>query len=226
MGCSRGLPRRPAQAVPGRHHQRQRGGAEQAAGRVAGKEMTPFATIVFGPGYPRKGESEEAALSVTRDLTSEERSQASDALLRKLDQAKREFTGPVRMHKELLRDPSIGTLVNMLLIINEPWIRVVVGRAKAKCNLRETVDEMLSTAMTGNGSLDADAGGAIGAVLGYEYDRCGGKAFTSYLEQAVSRTFIRAPKAHRSFAAIHSRTHTIGEEQPLWLDRKTRSPVA
>ncbi len=173
---------------------------------------------VHGTHYLR-AEIEAASQQAKYDLTAEERAALNDALLARLDAAKRAHR-PVEQRKELLQDPAISTLVNTLLVINEPWVD---NRVRAFSRGRD-FDAMKSLALAGGGGDTADVRGVMGAILEYDYQRSALAAFSPYLGRAIQNALVRTPKGEAAARFISLSRARKDREVREWQDRRRRRP--
>lgn len=150
-----------------------------------------FHSFVFGDGRFDRERIEAAAHEAREGMSDEERRKTNDALLAKLEEAKQAF-GPYTTRKQLLGDPYINSLVNVLVILSEPLLISALKHRRRKPHPYEDRADLYMLALSGRGGAHTDAGGVIGAFLAYDYQRGGGAgAFPSYLAQAVSHAFGR-----------------------------------
>ncbi len=192
--------------------------------------MSPAETFhryVFqGEQFP-KADLEAAAFVMRHELTPQDRSDANEALLSRLADAK-DKAGP-HPCRDLLKVPEISTLVNLLVAINEGWLMHVLHQEKERLRLKEPVEELTSQALVGKNSLDADAGGMISGILKFDYRQYGIHPFTSYLSRAISNALKPTPKQKHYQQSLVHQAQPIEDQkdcQTCWVDRHTRSPVA
>lgn len=189
--------------------------------------MNPvLASFIYGDARPAKAELEAAAFEDAPHLTTQERNEANDALLRKLDFAKK-AAGPHTQHKQLLADPYISDLANTLLILNTPWIVRTIGGSRKHLRLRDTSEELFSLAAMGDRSAQADVGGAYGVILSYDYDRIGdASALTQCLQTGIRRAFL---PNHKDARKNHVEVLMNGEAEEAFArcrDHRERNPAA
>ena len=181
-----------------------------------------FQDFVFGDTRFTRHQAEQAAYASTKDMTSEERISVNNALLAKLDAAKLRFSGRILYQRDWLQDPYINTLVNVLVIINEPWLTTVLKHNHSRPRHYEDREELKSVALTGRGE---NAQGMIGAILQYDFQRCGGRAFTSYLARAITNSLIDSPRQQNNAKLIDGRMmHPTEDEPEPWFDRREHDP--
>lgn len=175
-----------------------------------------FAT---GKTFPRS-EIESAAWRAR--LSSDERLSLTEAMLTRLDVLKKAH-GPVLQRRDYLRDPEINTLVNTLVIINNPWALRTIGSIKRRLYLTEPAEELYSLAVAGR---ERDAGGMTGAILMFDMSH-GIASFLPYIQRAMWNSFLPSKKMKGEHEAIGSKMQHAGEgEEETWVDRVTETPVA
>jgi hypothetical protein len=142
---------------------------------------------------------------------------ANDALLARLDEAKRFADGNRR---ELLKDTVVRALVGDLLTRNRPWILSRVRHEKIRMRLRDSVEDLEAQAVVGRG----DVGGLLGAVLRYDYPEYGAAGFTPYLKKVIHNALVQTPKQLRR----QERERPLDDDQDgkSWTARceKSRQP--
>lgn len=200
-------------------------GARTAEEAIADRDV--FHGFVFdGQDYSPE-RVEQAVRAVQRQLGSDELRRVNDALLSRLDQAKKVHRRKPK--KEMLHNPGISTLVNTLALVNQAWITTVIANTiQGRKHLHGlSVDELYSTALTGAGVV----GGVMNAILQYDYNTSGVDAFTHYLARAISNALLPTPKEKRFYRRVESRMHPIHQRdedgpEPGWVDRTAPRPEA
>lgn len=185
-----------------------------------------FNEFVFEGKCHAKKDVEAAALEVRKRLTSARRREVNDALLAQLAAAK-ESHARVEQDKDMLRDPTISTLVNTLVLVNEGLLHNVIAKSKEqKPHLqRFSTEELYALALAGRDSQTADVHGMMGAILNYDYREYGVHAFTTYLTRAIDNSLHQTPKQQKTYQRIDSRTHRIPDDaEPHWVDKHAESP--
>jgi hypothetical protein len=197
---------------------------------TAGESESIFNRFVFHGEWGSRERVEEAARAIQKSLSPDDCRRINDALLAQLDAAK-EARGPASTKKALLDDPYISTLVNTLVLVNDAWLRTVIGQnIRRHRNLqRSSVEELYSVAVAGPFSKDGPVNGVMNAILTYDYRRYGVRAFTRYLASAITNAFQPTPKQRMTYRRVYARMEPMqgrneddaGQE---WVDRQARRP--
>jgi hypothetical protein len=131
----------------------------------------------------------------------------------------------------LLDDPYISTLVNSLLLVNDAWLRIVIGHNIRRYPhlQRSSVEELYSVAVAGPASSDGAVTGAMNAILTYDYRQCGVRAFTHYLAGAITNALQPTPKQRMTYRRVYARMMPMqgrDEDGPghQWVDRQAKRP--
>ena len=149
--------------------------------------------------------------------------QVNDLLLQKLVKAKNAYES--KSNTELLDVPAVSTLVNTLIIVNEPWITKAIARTirQQPQLLRSSVEELHSTALTGNSTQQGTVGGVMNAILEYDYPKYGVSSFTPYLARTISNTL--QPTSHQK-KAYQRCTHGSGRFRASTRQNRDGSTVS
>jgi len=197
---------------------------------TAEEDESLFNRFVFHGEWVSRERVEEAARALQQRLTGEDCRRINDALLAQLASAKEAF-GAATPKKALLDDPYVSTLVNTLLLVNDAWLRTVIGQniRRHPRLQRSSVAELYSAAVAGPVSKDGSVNGAMNAILTYDYRRYGGRAFTHYLASAITNALQPTPKQRMTYRRVDARIQPMqgrnGEEAGhLWVDRQAERP--
>jgi hypothetical protein len=189
-----------------------------------------FNRFVFHGEWASRERVEEAARALQKSLTGEDCRRINDALLSQLAAA-REARGAATPKKALLDDPYVSTLVNTLLLVNDAWLRTVIGQniRRHPRLQRSSVEELYSAAVAGPASSNGSVSGVMNAILTYDYRRYGVRAFTQYLASAISNALQPTPKQRMTYRRVYARMVPMqGRDEDRtgrqWVDRLAKRP--
>ena len=199
---------------------------------TAEEDESLFNRFVFHGEWVSRERVEEAARALQQRLTGEDCRRINDALLAQLASAKEAF-GAATPKKALLDDPYVSTLVNTLLLVNDAWLRTVIGQniRRHPRLQRSSVDELYSAAVAGPILKDGSVNGVMNAILTYDYRQYGVRAFTHYLTRAITNALQPTPKQRMTYRRVYARMVPMqGRDEDgagnQWVDRLAKRPEA
>lgn len=180
-----------------------------------------FTDFTFEGGNHPHDEMIRLAIYKSEGLTTPERTEINDALFKRLADEKKRHAH--QSAHEMLRPGIINTLVYMLVEINMPLIKDILGRIKYKNHIKDSLDEMLAQALIGERSFSAEPAGVLGAILKYDYDKYGMTTFSTYMPIAIERAFIPKNKERKNAALVQSH-YGIDPPKASWTAHEEDSP--